>query len=280
MVGDLRLEDQFGKGTFGVVYGACDDETGERDAIKVMSKDRFLELEEVSSVWKEINFLSRLKHPNIVLFKGVLHGPNHIFIRMELVGRYNLFRGMCKAGGVFRIEVVKDFMRQMSSAIVYIQHWGVSHRDLKPENIAMTDCLRKVKLLDFGSAATSDKFCSDVVGTMPFMAPEVVSCRGSGLYDPTHVDVWSLGIVLLEMLCGFGKLNRMLGWEEMPAADARCGAELTAFFSNRRLADDLHLNEGAGDTEEIAALLSGMLNVTPAKRLTATQVSDTPWLQE
>ncbi len=93
------------------------------------------------------------------------------------------------------------------------------------------------------------------------------------------MDVWALGVVLLEMLCGFGKLNRMLGWEEMPAPDARCGAELTAFFSNRRLADDLHLSEGADDTEEIAALLSGMLNITPAKRLTGKQVSDVAWLQ-
>lgn len=275
IVGRLVLQDRLGRGNFGSVYGGADIETGEMEAVKIISKTELLELSEVSGIWKELRVLSGIRHPNIVAFKGSLHGPRHIFIRMEFVGTSNLCRAMRRAGGVFSLHAAREFTRQVSRAIAYLSRHKIAHRDLKPENIALTDDLETVKIVDFGSATATGEDCMDLAGTMPFIAPEALACEGGHSYNAMFVDVWSLGVVLLEMLRGLGQLNRMLGWRTTLEPSARCAAELQAFFANP---DPLLLGRGS-DLGEAGALLIGMLKWSPQERLSQQQVAEVPWLQ-
>merc|ERR1712048_615332 len=114
---------------------------------------------------------------------------------------------------------------------MYIHSEGmVAHRDLKPENIAVDGegSSARAQLVDFGSAVDiSNGNVSDVVGTMPFMAPEVIMGES---YKPSGADIWSYGVIMLEMICGINKMRKMLRWERSPSPSTRRAADLLEFF--------------------------------------------------
>jgi len=280
-IGPCVLDEWVGNGTYGAVYAAVNRDTNIDEAIKVIPKDRLLEMHDVSSIWKEIKVLSRLNHPGVVAFHGAIHGPCHMFIRMEFVGSLNLSRAMAKAGGVFSFEVSQGFMAQLASATAYFHKCGVVHRDVKPENIALTDCLMKVKILDFGSATSLTKVCLDMAGTMPFMAPEILEAEGQEPYDPAGVDVWALGVVLLEMLWGYGTLNKMMAWESIPEPDKICSDELTAFFGQPGTLEETLRRDRWEDevSEDLLLLLEGMLRPNLRDRMIAAEVVHSAWLR-
>lgn len=91
-----------------------------------------------------------------------------------------------------------------------------------------------MKLLDFGSAAPFSKPCTDMAGTMPFMAPEILSAADKDPYIPSGCDMWATAVALLEMLCGFGKLNKMLNWGPRPKPSPQRSEELRIFFKDTR----------------------------------------------
>lgn len=101
-----------------------------------------------------------------------------------------------------RTEDTKRYQGQLASAVAYCHKQGVAHRDLKPENIAFDASGRDIKVLDFGCAVIADRPRTDVVGSFPFMAPEVFVASSSAVYEPKHVDVWACAVILLEMMCG------------------------------------------------------------------------------
>jgi len=152
---------------------------------------------------------------------------------------------------------------------------------VKPENIALTDCLMKVKMLDFGSATSLTKVCLDMAGTMPFMAPEILEAEGQEPYDPAGVDVWALGVVLLEMLWGYGTLNKMLAWESIPEPDKICSDELTAFFGQPGTLEETLRRDRWEDevSEDLLLLLEGMLRPNLRDRVIAAEVVHSAWLR-
>mmetsp|Transcript_78630 Transcript_78630/g.255251 ORF Transcript_78630/g.255251 Transcript_78630/m.255251 type:complete len:126 (-) Transcript_78630:180-557(-) len=117
-----------------------------------------------------------------------------------------------------------------------------------------------------------------MTGTMPFMAPEVLVAANKDYYDPSGCDVWSAGVVLLEMLCGPNKLGKMLGWTPAHDPCPERSRELHNFFSDERLLRESlesYLGEVSG---HLLALLSGMLAVEVAPRWSMAKVLDSEWL--
>jgi len=279
-VGRWRLDRLLGRGGYGEVFAAKHRQTGQSGAIKVIQKDR-LALADVIQLWREIKVLRMFEHPNIVALHSALHGPCCIFLCMELAGCMDLRKGIKVAGGTLALDVLQSFAGQLAGAIAHCHARGVVHRDLKPENVVVAPCHAEVKVVDWGSATQFDQKCTDMAGTMPFMAPEVLAAEDHLPYDPSEVDVWSLGVMLLEMLCGVDKLSKMLGWDAVLPVKQRC-SELDAFFQdpealNREVARDL----GEGCTpEELLSLLRGMLRVSAQERMTPSQVLGSAWLQE
>lgn len=278
-VGPLRLGAALGKGAFGRVFRATHSETGEDGALKVVSKADLCNLDDVRLLWTEVQTLHRMAHPNVIKAYGAFHGPQHVFIHMEFGGLCNLYRALRLAGGGFEPELVRQLLSQLLSAVRHCHACDVAHRDLKPENITLGECGAQLKVVDFGSAAPASKLRSDVVGSMLFMAPEVLAAGPERPYAPAGCDVWSSGALLLEMLCGLNKLQRMLGWGGSEKPCRARGEEVAGFFRGRgALMEAVQADLGVVDAD-LGALLQGMLAPAPASRHTAAQAAKSEWLR-
>lgn len=164
---------------------------------------------------------------------------------------------------------------QVSSAIAYCHDQRVAHRNLKPENIKTSAWLDDVvKVSNFSLAIRITGYCGDKCGTMPFVAPEVLAGRR---YDPAAADVWSMGVVLLEMICGINKIGVMLGWGTESRPSNESGTALEEFFRE----PDSMLESVEADLGELAdgldEHLSSMLRPAPEERWTSDRVRDSQW---
>lgn len=279
-VGSHTLERQVGQGAFGLVYAAQDAATGAASAVKVLDKGKLNELDDIRNVSREIQVLRGLDHPNIVRLREALHSVGNIFIIMEYVGNAHLKKAITAAGGRMHIGDARAFFSQLMGAVSHCHDKSVAHRDIKPENIGVTSDGSTLKLLDFGSAVPLNKPCRDMAGTMPFMSPEILRGADTEPYVPSGCDVWAAGVVLLEMLCGFGKLNTMLGWDVCPEPVEERAAELGAYFEDfDQLHESLELDLGQVD-EILMDLLVGVFQLESSHRWTASKTMRCEWLAD
>jgi hypothetical protein len=203
-IGVYRLDRELGHGGMGAVYLAtrADEQFTSRVAIKLLH--RGLQTEQAISRFRdERQILAALEHPNIVrLLDGGSTAEHLPYLVMEYV-RGTPITAYARARGLAVRERVALF-RQVCSAIHYAHGKLIVHRDLKPSNILVTED-GAVKLLDFGIAklldATGRREAHTVAGMMPltpdYASPEQV--RGEQI--TTATDVYSLGVVLYELIC-------------------------------------------------------------------------------
>jgi len=276
-VGDCILDKPLGQGGFGEVWSAINCDTGEHEAVKSILKTGLNDLSSVGRLWREIKVLRRLRHENVIQFYSAWQGPRHIFIRMEMAGKHNLYQVLRKRKCGIKIEQVMKLLGELASAVGHVHERGVAHRDLKPENIGLSSQMQ-VKVLDFGSVTPLTKPCCDMAGTMPFMAPEILVADNTDYYDPSGCDVWSCAGVLLEMLCGPDKLGRMMGWTSSQEPGPERSSELRTFLTvdhGLRAAVETDIGHVSGHLME---LLCGMLEMEPAARWSVRQVSQSRWV--
>jgi len=120
-------------------------------------------------------------------------------------------------------EAVASITSSMASALAHCHSKGICHRDLKPENI-MVEQNYSATLVDFGCACDRYKLVVQFTGTIPFIAPEFLC--GTAL-DGAPADVWSLGVVILEMHFGLKALSKALGWDvTAPTSTEACGKHI------------------------------------------------------
>jgi serine/threonine-protein kinase len=194
-----KIVSQLGEGGMGVVYKARDEHLDRWVAIKTLLPGRVSDPDR-RRLLLEARIASALNHPNIVVIHDVTSCGDVDFIVMEYVDGRPL-KAVIPSGGMPANEVI-DLGAQMADAIHCAHEHGIIHRDLKPSNIlVMAD--RRVKILDFG-LAKSEKASTEATATMGFcgtasyMSPEQIQAQG---VTPAS-DVFSLGIVLYEMLAG------------------------------------------------------------------------------
>ncbi len=207
-IGPYHLLKLIGEGGTGNVYLAVDTRLDRKVAIKILSVDFTEDVDRVARFKQEARATSSLNHPNIVtIFEvGETEGSNYIVT--EFVEGVILRERLAIAlpGGLDAKEAVSIIM-QVVQALDAAHRAGIIHRDIKPENIIVrADGL--VKVLDFGIAkldasqpASVDHLTTRtgvVIGTTAYMSPE--QARGQKVDHRT--DIFSVGIVLYEMLCG------------------------------------------------------------------------------
>lgn len=268
------LGDCIGSGAFGRVFAATHEATGRSEAMKVVPKSKVSTPAMVQSLLTECMWLGRLQHPNIVPAHGWVHGQDHIYISMGRAGDHSLMRALQGQGPRMTVPAAQTIFRQMVSAIVYCHAEFVAHRDLKPENIMLSEDHGQAVLVDFGlSASLEDGPLIDACGSMPFVAPEVL--RGDA-YDGAQADVWSLGVVLLETLCGVHALSRLMGWGRQAAPTPERSEELDALFADGPNKLEAHMSstmDGA-PSAVLLRLVSEMMTMDPALRCTAMGAED------
>jgi eukaryotic-like serine/threonine-protein kinase len=209
-VGPYRILSLLGAGGMGEVYLAEDARLGRKVALKLLPAEFTKDAERVSRFEREARAASALNHPNIItIYEIGKLGDTH-FIATEYIDGQTLKQRF--RSGMMEVEEALDTAIQIASALAEAHGAGIVHRDIKPENIM----LRRdgyVKVLDFGLAklmedessaearGTSSTARTDtgrVMGTVNYMSPE----QALGQVLDHRTDVFSLGVVLYEMLTG------------------------------------------------------------------------------
>ena len=190
---------QLGSGSFGRVFLVSHNETNKLFALKVIDKRKLLmSYGKLDIIYNEINIHSKLEHENIIKLYNFNEDNENINIIMEYAPNGNLYDLITKEKTGFNEYKAFEYFIQVVNAVYYLHNNNIIHRDIKPENILIGED-NKIKLCDFGWAKeltleNRSTFC----GTVEYMAPEIV---GSENYD-YGVDIWSLGILLYELLYG------------------------------------------------------------------------------
>lgn len=189
-----------GEGGMARVYRALDHRLNREVAVKVMREELFLDVPSRRAFYTEARAVARLSHPNIVSIYDVSGSEREEYIVMELLEGVTLRQYIDKMRPVPWKQVV-HFSRQVSAALAHAHSKGIIHRDIKPQNI-MLSTSGDVKVADFGIAAMENELDSDsgkAIGSLNYIAPEQLR----GAPASARGDVYSLGIVMYEMLTGF-----------------------------------------------------------------------------
>lgn len=277
-VGPCVLEAMLGQGIFSKVYSTLDEHTMQGEALKVIPKSGLAESRAVRALHKEMDLHRRLEHPHIVKLVGVLHGPKHIFLRLELASAGTLVTAMQGSGGVLPEERAKRLQGQLVDAVAYCHKKGVAHRDLKPENIGLEAAGSDIKVLDFGCCVPTTCRRIDIAGSFPFMAPEVYVASKVCPYAPAAVDAWACAMILLEMLCGAQCFQQLLGWDRRTLVAPQRYTELSQCFGDGSPVGGVlekHLGRVEVDLEE---LLAGGFTVNAEQRWSARRMAESQWL--
>ena len=208
-MGNYRLVTEIGSGGMGTVYYAEHTVIGRRAAIKVLHPEIARDAKAVSRFLTEARAANEIRHPNVVEItdigqQGDLHYIVMSFLEGETLGERLERQPVMDEPSTIRIA------RQVASALGAAHEAGIVHRDLKPENVFLMNHPEfpdYVKVLDFGIAklvnpdpeAAGRTGLGTAVGTPKYMSPE--QCRGDASLDHRS-DIYSLGVVLYEMLTG------------------------------------------------------------------------------
>jgi eukaryotic-like serine/threonine-protein kinase len=212
-VGHYQVISLLGAGGMGEVYLAQDTRLNRKVALKLLPERFTSDPERVRRFEREGRAASALNHPNIVTIHDIGQADGSFYIATELVDGQTL-RQRLAAGKPLEVREAIEVARQVAAALSAAHSSGILHRDIKPENIM----LRRdgyVKVLDFGLAKLTeqsaeigasdfatrakDETASGVVlGTLQYMSPEQVR----GMRVDARTDIFSLGVVLYEMIAG------------------------------------------------------------------------------
>jgi serine/threonine-protein kinase len=195
----------------GEVYLARDERLGRQVALKLLPAQFTRDADRVQRFEQEARAVSALNHPNIVTIHEIGNSNSQHFITTEFIDGETLRQHM--ASKQLNLEQVLDIATQIASALAAAHAAGIVHRDIKPENVM----LRRdgiVKVLDFGLAKLASQELAVnqhpaatetvktnpgmVLGTVQYMSPE--QARGKDV--DARTDIWSLGVVLYEMVAG------------------------------------------------------------------------------
>ncbi|XP_075852413.1 MAP/microtubule affinity-regulating kinase 4-like isoform X1 [Microcebus murinus] len=255
MIGNYKLIRQIGSGRHSQVFKGVHTPTLTKVAVKIISRKSHPRPE---SLHTEADAMRGLAHENVTMLLYIIEDED----------RFCLVTGYSNGGNLSEYirsrqrlseEEARPMFRQLLSAVRYCHAQHIAHRDLQPDNILL-DKLGNVKLADFGDATTFNEgdYLDTYCGSPAFMAPELLLQEK---YVGPEADVWSLGIVLYNMVAGrvpFAGDN----WEELKTNVTQGTYETPDYFS-----------------AELTALLGKFLTTDSRLRPTIPELLEDPWFQ-
>ena len=213
----------------------------------------------MNRIEREISILKQIHHPYIIQLYEILETPKEIYIITEYAPGGELFDYIVKKDKLKENEARK-FFRQIISGIEYLHGLRISHRDLKPENMLL-DSENNIKIVDFGLSNRYKKgeLLKTACGSPCYAAPEMIAGER---YKGYTVDVWSSGIILFAMICGylpFDDLNTSKLYKKI----------LTGIFKTPKT-----LSMGA------KILINGILRTNPSIRYSIEDIKNDSWFND
>src|SRR5437660_2814923 len=211
-IGHYKISKRIGTGGMGDVYLATDITAGRKAALKLLPTRFTGDAERLKRFQQEAHAVVGLNHPNILTVYEIGEDHSTYYIASELIEGETLRQRLMR--GRMQLSEAVDVAIQVASALAVAHEAGVVHRDIKPENIMLRPD-GYVKVLDFGIAKLAEQEApammqkdeallpattnlGSILGTVPYMSPE--QARGAQVDKGT--DIWSLGVVLYEMVTG------------------------------------------------------------------------------
>nr|KAF6403133.1 calcium/calmodulin dependent protein kinase kinase 2 [Molossus molossus] len=280
------LKDEIGKGSYGVVKLAYNENDNTYYAMKVLSKKKLIRQAgfprrppprgtrpalggcipprgPIEQVYQEIAILKKLDHPNVVKLVEVLDDPNedHLYMVFELV----------KQGPVMEVPTLKPlsedqarfYFQDLIKGIEYLHYQKIIHRDIKPSNLLVGED-GHIKIADFGVSNEfkgSDALLSNTVGTPAFMAPESLS-ETRKIFSGKALDVWAMGVTLYCFVFG-----------QCPFMDERIMC-----LHSKIKSQALEFPDQPDIAEDLKDLITRMLDKNPESRIMVPEIKLHPWV--
>ncbi|XP_053525613.1 calcium/calmodulin-dependent protein kinase kinase 2 isoform X4 [Artibeus jamaicensis] len=274
------LKDEIGKGSYGVVKLAYNENDNTYYAMKVLSKKKLIRQAgfprrppprgtrpapggciqprgPIEQVYQEIAILKKLDHPNVVKLVEVLDDPNedHLYMVFELVNQ----------GPVMEVPTLKPlsedqarfYFQDLIKGIEYLHYQKIIHRDIKPSNLLVGED-GHIKIADFGVSNEfkgSDALLSNTVGTPAFMAPESLS-ETRKIFSGKALDVWAMGVTLYCFVFG-----------QCPFMDERIMC-----LHSKIKSQALEFPEQPDIAEDLKDLITRMLDKNPESRIVVPEI--------
>ncbi|XP_007657019.3 calcium/calmodulin-dependent protein kinase kinase 2 isoform X1 [Ornithorhynchus anatinus] len=280
------LKDEIGKGSYGVVKLAYNEDDNTYYAMKVLSKKKLMRQAgfprrppprgtkapaggcvlpkgPIEQVYQEIAILKKLDHPNVVKLVEVLDDPSedHLYMVFELVNQ----------GPVMEVPTVKPltedqarfYFQDLIKGIEYLHYQKIIHRDIKPSNLLVGED-GHVKIADFGVSNEfkgADALLTNTVGTPAFMAPETLS-ETRKIFSGKALDVWAMGVTLYCFVFG-----------QCPFMDERI-----LCLHSKIKSQTLEFPDQPDIAEDLKDLITRMLDKNPESRVLVPEIKLHPWV--
>lgn len=257
---DYNFGKSLGSGSFGTVRQAVHKQTGQTRAVKILKKSE----QDEEKLFLEVDILAKLSHPNIMQIYEFYDDQSNFYIVSEFCPGGELFDTISEKG-IFTEKEAAHIMKQILSAVCYSHQSNVVHRDLKPENILLDDKTDDpvIKLIDWGGARyfSKNKKMTKISGTPYYIAPEVLN----EVYDE-KCDIWSCGVILYILLCGYPPFNGDTDTDIMKAV--------------KKGRYDFPVEEWSSISKEAKDLIINMLKYDPKARFSALECLSHPWIKK
>ena len=251
-----KILNNLGQGSFGQIKKVQNLKIGQERAMKIIDK-------EGSTSKNEISILRKISHPNIVNIYEIFEDSKKYYIMYELLKGGELFDAITSNGFFNEVDACFIF-KQIMLALNYLHELSIVHRDLKPENIMLVDDKKyTLKIIDFGAGIELQpgKVLTTLIGTSYYIAPEVLKKNYT-----EKCDIWSCGIILYILLCGY------------PPFNGNSNKEIYKEILSKE--PDFSAEEWLDVSPEAIDLIKNMLVKNPDKRFNCKEVLEHQWFKK
>ncbi|KAK7483399.1 hypothetical protein BaRGS_00025339 [Batillaria attramentaria] len=264
-----RLKDEIGKGSYGIVKLAYNEEDDVHYAMKILSKKKLMKKagffrrtppsregksavprNPLERVYREIAILKKLDHPNIVKLVEVLDDPeeDNLYLVFELVEKGEVMEVPCSTP--FSEDLARSYFRDIIQGIEYLHYQHIIHRDVKPSNLLLGD-----------DGHIKDAFLTNTAGTPAFMAPETLR-EDHPHFHGKALDIWAMGVTLYCFVFG-----------RVPFQE-----EYILGLHKKILKDPVTFPDSPSISPELQRLILRMLDKQPETRITLPEIKVDPWV--